>query len=622
MFIDSLKGKILSGTLATLLLAGTLYGCSGSGVISTSTAQTSSARSISVDFDSRDLDSSWNVTRASQITLNGDAIAFNGQGAVVNGNTITINSAGLYTVTGALNDGQIVVDTDDEELVHLVLNGTRISSSSSSPLCVENADKTVITLADDTHNRISFSCSSDLADASPDEPDAAVFSRDDLTINGGGSLEVVSSNNAGITSKDDFKLVNGIITVTSGADGIKGKDSIAVRDGKITVNAGKDGLQSTNDQDQSKGFVYIEGGSLQVTAQADGIQAETSVLIKGGIINISSGGGSANGINQENQPMPGMNRAYAQSNADSDSVSAKGIKATADITIENGNIILNTADDAIHSNGSITIAGGTVNIGSGDDGIHADASLVVNTGEITVNKSYEALESAALTINNGNIHLTASDDGINTSGGNDGSSVNGRPGQNNFDASDGSNLNINGGYIYVNAQGDGIDVNGDFAMTGGTVIINGPTNAGNGALDYNGAGTVNGGLLIAAGSSGMAQAPGTDSAQASMQLNLGTQQAGTLICIKNEAGEEILTFSPAKDYASLVVSSPQFKQGATYTVYLGGNSTGTPKDGLYSGGTYNPGALVTTIQLSGTVTQYGQAGGMMPGGDMRRAPGR
>lgn len=111
MFINSLKGKILSGTLASLLLAGTLYGCSGSGVVSTSAAQTSFASSISVEFDSQDLDSSWNASQASQITLNGDAISFNGLGAVVNGSTITINSAGLYTVTGVLNEGQIVVNT-------------------------------------------------------------------------------------------------------------------------------------------------------------------------------------------------------------------------------------------------------------------------------------------------------------------------------------------------------------------------------------------------------------------------------------------------------------------------------------------------------------------------------
>ncbi|MEQ8175428.1 MAG: carbohydrate-binding domain-containing protein [Syntrophomonadaceae bacterium] len=618
MFINSLKGKILSGTLATLLLAGTLYGCSGSGVIGKSTAQTSSASPISVDFDSQDLDSSWN-SQASQITLNGDAICLNGQGAVVNGSTVTINAAGLYVVTGSLNEGQIVIDTDDKEIVHLVLNGAQVSSSASSPLYIKNADKTVITLAEGSSNSLNFNCSSDPGDTSSDEPDAALFSQDDLTINGGGSLTVMAPNSVGLSSKDDLKLVNGSINVTSGLDGIQGKDSIAVRDGKITVKAGKDGLQSNNDQDQNKGFIYIEGGTLLVAALADGIQAETSVLIKGGNINISSGGGSANGINQCNQAMPGMNQVSVKTG---DTESAKGIKAAADITIENGRIVLNTADDAVHSNGSISINGGTVSISSGDDGIHSDASLVVNAGDITIDKSYEGLESAAITINEGSIRVQASDDGLNTSGGSDGSSVNGRPGQNNFDTSDGSKLDINGGYIYVNAQGDGLDSNGDFTMTGGTVIVNGPTNDGNGALDYNGTGTINGGLLIAAGSSGMAQAPGADSAQASLQLNLGAQKAGTLICIKNEAGEEILTFSPAKDYASLIVSSPQLEQGATYTVYVGGSSTGTIKDGLYSGGTYTPGTQAASIQLSGVVTQYGQAGGRMPGSGMGRGPGR
>ncbi len=619
MFINRLKGKIWSGTLATLLLAGTLYGCNESGVISATSAPASTAGSISVDFDRQDLDSSWDGAGASQITLKGDAITLNGQGAVVNGSTVTINSAGLYTISGTLHDGQILVDTDDEALVHLVLNGAQMSSSGDSPLYIKNADKTVITLAEGSSNSITFSCSSDLSGASSDEADAALFSKDDLTINGGGSLVVVSPHNSGISSKDDLKLVNGVITVTSGADGIKGKDSIAVRDGKITVNAGEDGLQSTNDQDRNKGFVYIEGSSLQITAQADGIQAESSVLIKGGAINICSGGGSANGIKQGNQAIPGMGRDKLQT---SETESAKGIKATADITIENGSITLNTADDAIHSNGSVNINGGTLSASSGDDGIHSDASLVINAGDITIDKSYEGLESAAITINGGSIRLKASDDGLNTSGGSDGSSVNSRPGQNNFDISDGSQLNIHGGYIYIDAQGDGLDSNGDFAMTGGTVIVNGPTNDGNGALDYNGTGTVAGGLLLAAGSSGMAQAPGADSAQASLQLNLGTQKAGTLLCIQNETGEEIITFSPAKDYASLLVSAPRLEQGGTYTVYLGGSSSGTVKDGLYSAGIYTPGSRVASIQLSGAVTQYGQAGGMMPGGGMGRGPDR
>ncbi len=161
-------------------------------------------------------------------------------------------------------------------------------------------------------------------------------------------------------------------------------------------------------------------------------------------------------------------------------------------------------------------------------------------------------------------------------------------------------------------------------MTGGVVIVNGPTNNGNGALDYDGAFTVTGGYLVAAGSSGMAQAPGTSSTQRSVMVTFASAQpAGTMVHIEAGDGEDILTFVPTKAYQSVVFCSPELKEGATYTIYSGGSATGTVTDGLYSGGTYTAGTEVADVTISGIVTYAGssgagQAGGEFPGGGRPR----
>ena len=153
-------------------------------------------------------------------------------------------------------------------------------------------------------------------------------------------------------------------------------------------------------------------------------------------------------------------------------------------------------------------------------------------------------------------------------------------------------------------------------MTGGTVIVNGPTNNGNGSLDFSSF-DISGGYLITAGSSGMAQSPSTSSTQYSVMYNFDTMQsAGTLVHIETENGEEVLTFAPAKEFQSVVVSSPELVNGSTYVVYLGGSTTGTPIDGLYSDGSYTAGSQVASFIISSMVTTLGAAGGFGPGGGM------
>ncbi|MGA1839686.1 MAG: carbohydrate-binding domain-containing protein [bacterium] len=333
------------------------------------------------------------------ITLQGDSTILNGSGATFNGQNIIITSAGIYNISGTLNDGQIIVDTQDEETVELVLNGADISCSSSAPVYIISAKDTIITLADGTENYITDEDTYILEDTNSDEPNAAVFSRDDLTIGGNGSLTVHANYNDGITSKDDLEITGGSITVNAVNDGIRGRDSFTVRGGTVTVIAGGDGMQSNNDGDGDVevGNIYIEGGTFYIAAGADGIQANTRVLISGGDISISSGGGSN----------------YTTGSSDS----AKGIKAGVNVTIEGGDIDIDSSDDAIHSNETLTINGGYITLASGDDGIYSGSTLEISGGDISITKCYDGLSAGEadisydgiLTISGGSIQITVTE---------------------------------------------------------------------------------------------------------------------------------------------------------------------------------------------------------------------
>lgn len=577
------------------------------------------AAPVSVDYDQDDLDASAETGGATIIRLEGDTVAVEGPGAAavtVRGTVVTIAAAGSYAISGALHDGQIVVSAGDEDRVVLLLSGADISNHTGAPIYVVNAKKTVITLAEGTQNTVTDGASYVLA-AGADEPDAAIFSHDDLTINGSGALTVNANYNHGIVSKDDLKITGGALTVCAVNDGIRGRNSIAVKDGAVVVEAGGDALQSNNDEEPEEGYIVIEGGALTLTAGLDGIQAETSLLVSAGTLSIVSGGGS---VNASDRAGWGAWGSPAGRTATETGDSAKGLKAGSAVTITGGIITIDASDDAVHSNGSLMVSGGEITMASGDDGMHADASLTIAGGAVNITKAYEGIESALIIIDNGTIYVIASDDGINVSGGNDGSALGGRPGQNMFESSSGDHLYLNGGYLYVDAGGDGLDSNSAIDMSGGVVIVNGPTSNVNGPLDYLGTFNITGGFLVAVGSAGMAQAPSASSAQNSVLLVFQSGvAAGTLLQIVDENSASLLTFEPTKVYQSVVFSSPDLEMGATYTVYAGGSAAGAGQDGLYTQGSTDGATMAGQFTVTSTVTGQGSQGGM-PGRGGRQRP--
>jgi hypothetical protein len=517
----------------------------------------------------------------------GDTITVNGPGASVDGSAVRITAGGTYSISGKLRNGQIVVDAKDGKAVRLVLNGVDITCASSAPIYVKRAKSTIIALADGTTNHVTDENTGRVGGPQANEPDAAIFSKGNLSFEGNGSLTVDANYRNAITSKDDLSITGGDFTVNAVNDGIEGRDHIAIKNGSITVKAKADGMRSNNDVDPGKGSITIEGGTVNVTAGEDGIQAETSVAISGGTIAVSSGGGSANSRHKIGS---GGNAQENPATASASSVSAKGIKAGLNVTIQGGAITVDSSDDAINSNDTLAIHDGNLVLASGDDGIHSDITLIIDGGDIRVTRSYEAIEGAVIVVNGGNVHLAASDDGVNAADHRDHASANGRPGRGSSGHSVDTHLSVTGGYVVVDATGDGLDINGWARMTGGTVIVNGPVVSDNGALDYNREFTMAGGTLVAVGSFGMAQAPDATSTQNSLVVSLASPQpAGTLVHIEAEDGTGILTFAPIRPYQSVVYSSSSLKKGSTYNVYIGGRSTGSVVDGVYSGGSYTPG---------------------------------
>lgn len=385
--------------------------------------------------------------------------------------TYTITTSGTYHLTGELKNGSIIVNASDAK-VRLILDNVTIKNSSGPAIVCYNADDLVIELVGENYLEDGAS----YASTYDEDVKGAIYSKDDLSFTGDGTLTLVANYQDGIVGKDDLKFNSGTYNITAADDGIRGKDSVYIVSGDFNITARGDGIKSTNETTAGKGFVLIE-------------------------------------------------------------------------------------------NGDITIA-------SGDDGIHAETVLAIYDGDINITKSYEGLEAPNIIINGGNIKIVASDDGINAnspSSSTSNTTANNRPGMGMMDGDENSVLTINDGNIYVNASGDGIDSNGYIYFNGGKVIVDGPTSNGDGALDSGISITQSGGVVLAIGSSGMAETLGSNSSVNNASIYLSSaQSSGTKIEIKNSAGETLISHTSAKAFNHIAVGTADFKSGETYTLYLNG----------------------------------------------------
>ncbi len=432
---------------------------------------------------------------------------------------------------------------------------------------------------------------------------------------------VLQGDTNGLVTKDKLKILSGTLQITAGNNAVRGNECVAIYGGTLTITAGNGGIKSHTDNEATCGFVTIRGGSITINASGDGIHGEYMVDIQGGELNITAGGGSALAPAHTSDFEHGGWGFGNTTEETTDSQSQKGIKSDYQVILSDGEAVIDSVDDAVHSNGTITISGGEWTLSTGDDAVHADSSLTVSGGVYNVLKSYEGLESIAITISGGEGSITASDDGVNCNS--DDESFFGGRGFDSVSAS--SLLTITGGTLVVNAGGDGLDSNGNIVMSGGYVAVNGPSDNGNGALDYAGTFQISGGTLIAAGASGMAQSVTPSDCYSLMITCPSMLSGGTQVRITKEDGTEVFSFSPTKSYNNIVICTPDLTTGS-YLLYSGTQQqcsftiseaqTSISSDGSdYSGGMggRNPGM--------GGGMNPGAGGGMNPGEDGAR-PGR
>ena len=469
-------------------------------------------------FTARDLAQDYDANKAAMIQLLDNEIAAGTESVTVSGTTATITAEGVYVLTGTLQNGQIIVDAPKDAKVQLVLDGVTIHSETSAAIYVRQADKVFLTLAAGTENNLS---SGDAFEAIDDNNiDAAVFSKDTLTINGAGALTVASPAGHGVAVKGKLKITGGSVRITAARHGATGKNGVYICGGTLDITAGQDGLHAENDEDTTRGMVVISSGSVRIAADGDGIDAGGTLEITDGDFDIVTGGGSQNApAHQEERGDRGwFGWQDSASNSAQDTASAKGLKASGSVTLTGGDFTLDCQDDAIHSNADVNIAGGTYQIATGDDGVHADENVATSGGTIAISASYEGIEGQCIEISGGKIDATASDDGLNAAGGDSGDDT-----RRSFMQSSGNNeLIISGGYIVIDAAGDGLDSDGNLTVTGGNVYVYGPESSNNGALDFDGTGTVTGGAVVALGASGMAQNFDDSSSQGSILASCST----------------------------------------------------------------------------------------------------
>lgn len=630
---------VITGALTMSLVTGCSKAATDSSTSgSTATATTSDADSTSDGsvstvsftksdmFTDRDSDPSYDEKSASTITFSESGVSSSSDSVTISDSstasndaadsdtndttdssctTITISEAGTYILTGSASNAQVIIDADKETKIQLVLDDLTLSCKSSAPIYVRKADKVFITLADGSSNTLATT--GEFVAIDDNNIDAVIFSKDDLTLNGSGSLTINSPYGHGIVSKDDLVVTSGAYTMTCAKHGLSGKDSVRILDGTFDLTVTKDGIHASNDDDENLGYIYIAGGTFTINSDDDGMHADSTLYIEDGTIDIQK--------------------------------SYEGLEGQT-ITILDGDIDIVSSDDGINaangsgSNDSTNDKQGKGGSGNGqmpgnppsgdnqmpgnppsddsfDPSKDTDQNNTTDTNDNSTDNSVVTMSTNAVTSESQT--STTSDDAASSENtqpsdnkqmpGNPPSGDNQIPGNppsnGNFDPSNNSNnnmdqqqgnapggmggfdmdadescvLTINGGTITINASGDGIDSNGYFYMNGGTVYVEGPESNGDSALDYSISATITGGYFMSTGYSGMAQNFGSDSTQCSYMLTLSSNTSGTTTVTLTDAdGNVLLSHETSKSYNSVIVSCPELEVGNTYTLTTGDTS--------------------------------------------------
>ena len=556
---------------------------------------------IDTEFTDREKSGSYKVSEAVKITLNKTTATVSGSGAKADGSTITITEEGVYVVSGTLEDGQIIVDASDSDKVQIVLNGVNINCETNAAIYVREADKVFITLAENSSNTLGGG--NEYTQIDDNTVDGVIFSKSDLVCNGTGSLTIEADYKHGIVSKDDLVITGGTYKITAADNGITAKDQLKILDGSFDIDAANSAVKAKNTDDTELGNIYIAGGVFTVKAEQDGFHATGSIVVDDGTITVNSGD---DGFHAElDTVIHGGTILVEKSN--------EGLEGKR-VVVNGGDITINASDDGINAansgdDGANAINPGANAAGSGDDDSNAassndDSSAVVNSGDDgSISGAADGKEPPQMppdTENGSDMQPSQDfDPGNAPSDGDAPQKMQGGPGG-------GGNselyIKITGGTLTVSADGDGLDSNGGLLVTGGTTIVYGPTSDGDSALDYDGSAIVSGGILAAIGSAGMVESFDEASTQPVITYYCTeTQSADTTITLTDSDGSALFTVTPEKTYASIVLTCPEMKLDATYTL-----ATGTDNEEI----TLTD--IITTAGTRSVKTMSDPEGGKMP----------
>ena len=617
------KKILTSATSVTLLAALALTGCSttsnalasGTTVADSSvgtTATTSSATAtdtaassssfstnvksgekLDVDTHYSEQDLSWDTSSETAIDLSNPTAT---DGVTVEDGTLTITKAGTYKLSGEYQ-GQIKVETADSDAVRLVLDNANITNSSGAALNVVNADEVILYSASGTTNTISDGA--DYTATGEDDPDAVVYSKADMTIAGEGTLKVNGNHEDGIHTSDGLVIASGTLEVNAANTGIKGKDYVDILGGTINVTAQQDGIKSTNDTDEGQGWTRLSNGTVTVNAGDDGFKASRVVEISGGSLTVeqSDEGIEAQYINVSGGDVnvtsadDGMNASLKTSNSESTDSSAN----TSDAANQQqnnqqqgslpGGQQSGTSNQQQQGMGQPPAMSGSSQDGTSQNGTSGTAQQQNNTQ----NQGNQNMGQPPA-MPGGNAQDGTSQNGTTGTG----QQGMGQPPQGGMPGGGGGTfevidaaINVSGGHVTVNAEGDGIDSNGVTTLSGGTLIVNGPSQGGNAALDTNGDLLLNGATVLSGSTADMFEAPSTNSTSGYLKLtNSSGFEQGSTVQVADSSGKVVANYKVTKSNVQLVlVSSSSIVKGQSYTAYTTTSAVDSNATSLASGAT-------------------------------------
>ena len=597
------SNALASGTTAADSSVGTTAITSSATATNTAASSSSfstnvkSGEKLDVDTHYSEQDLSWDASSETAIDLSNPTAT---DGVTVEDGTLTITKAGTYKLSGEYQ-GQIKVETADSDAVRLVLDNANITNSSGAALNVVNADEVILYSASGTTNTISDGA--DYTATGEDDPDAVVYSKADMTIAGEGTLKVNGNHEDGIHTSDGLVIASGTLEVNAANTGIKGKDYVDILGGTINVTAQQDGIKSTNDTDEGKGWTRLSNGTVTVNAGDDGFKASRVVEISGGSLTVEQSdegieaqyinvsGGNVNVTSADD----GMNASLKTSDSESTDSSAN----TSD-----------TADQQQNNQQQGSLPGGQQN------GTVQSTKQLWGTGQLSLLRCLEPRRTARRqngTTGTGQQQNNTQNQGNQNMGqppampgGNaqDGTSQNGttgtgqqgmgQPPQDGMPGGGGGTfevvdaaINVSGGHVTVNAEGDGIDSNGVTTLSGGTLIVNGPSQGGNAALDTNGDLLLNGATVLSGSTADMFEAPSTNSTSGYLKLtNSSGFEQGSTVQVADSSGKVVANYKVTKSNVQLVlVSSSSIVKGQSYTAYTTTSAVDSNATSLASGAT-------------------------------------